>query len=343
MKIAMCSPNMHIGGAEIDLRGMAIELKNGGHDVHVFAGGGGQLMQGYLDNGLTMRSGPPHNIDEDFDVMIVMGPEHNAAVMNNYKGPIVNFVANITPGYYSESIRDNFRIDAHIVDSQNTEERVRSIDPSATTQFWYFMAHPNILQEQTDNTNKFGQVGYDFVAGTLCAHRLVKYVPRLMDAFAKANIPNSVFLVAGNGPETENWKAHAARVLGDRCKFVGVVPPDRLGEFYGCCDVFMNQYVDFAGGRCLTVSEAAGAGCYIITNEHGGAKENILSGNGQVVDDNIFDYRVPMLLREVAALPEEIILDKDEEARAAYRDRYENRPDLAGWVTEFVRKHNAKS
>jgi glycosyltransferase involved in cell wall biosynthesis len=331
MKIALLIPQLALGGAEVDMRGMANQLHDDGHDITVYCLHTG----GPLSNGFKMPIQSMPGTIPTHDVVIVMGPDVFGRQLLAYDGVILNYVCNVTPGYYSPEIRDKYRFDALIVDSQNTEDHVKSINPEAVTMnHWYFMASPDILQEQTALANKYGFEGYENVVGTLCAHRLVKNVPRLMDAFRKADIPNSVFLIAGSGPETNNWKEYAAKTLGDRCKFVGVVPPEELGYFYGCLDVFMNQYVDFAGGRCLTASEAGGAGCYIITNEHGGAKENILRGNGKVIEDSIFDDRVPKLLREFFEVSFELRLDMDDLAREEYIKRYNEQNKLSKWIIE---------
>lgn len=331
MKIHIASTYLHLGGAEIDIRGLAIQLTRDGHEVIVHSMGGKDLDMGYKEAGVTLASrpsGPP-----ECDALIVMGPENNRPAIQGFEGPVINFVANITPGYFSPSLHKEFDIYAHIVDSKNTEDYVKTIDPDARTFFWYHMAHPSILQVEGDRLlHKVDE--FKYVVGTLCAHRFVKKVPRLMDAFERANIPNSCFLLAGHGKETVRWSQYAAHKLDGRCHVVGKIAPEDLGKFYGCCDVFMNQYVEFAGGRCLTVSEAAGAGCHIVTNEHGGAKENILVENGVVIPDAEFDDKVPVYLREFFNQDE--INPKKLSAQKEYRKRYDSRPDVSAWLEEVV-------
>jgi len=331
MKIAIATTQMFIGGAEILLRGLAIEMMHAGHDIAVYTRQlHGPLLAGFIKEGITLMDGPPTEISNEFDTVVIWSQADHRNALRKFRGTIINFVGNTKPGYFSQQILNDYRIDGHIVDSENTKEYVITIDPNAKTQIWYFMASPKSLQMKP-NYEKYGLSRTQNVVGTLCAHRTVKNVPRLMDAFAKANIPNSIFIVGGQGPATAEWQTYGNKLLGDRCKFVGNVPHETLGEFLGCCDIFLNQYNEGLGGRCLTVSEAAGAGCYIITNENGGAKENILASNGKVINDDVFDVECPKVLSQYYTAID-IHEVKRKEAHEEYRYRYSQQSNIVEWI-----------
>ena len=329
MKIAIATTQLFNGGVEVLFRGLAIQIREAGHDVVVYTRQThGPLLRGFVENNIPLIMGPPAEILNTFDAVVVWSMDDHANALRNYRGKVIK------PGYFSTVILENHRIDAHIVDSENTDEFVKAIDPNAKTAIWYYMAPPKVLQQEPAY-QKYGLSPNQNIVGTLCAHRAVKNIPRLMDVFRKADIPNSVFIVAGDGPATADWKAYAEHTLGDRCKIVGDVPNDEIGGFLGCCSVFLNQYNKGLGGRCLTASEAAGAGCYLITNEHGGAKENILGDYGSVINDDIFDEECPRQLSWFFEYPFHLNTQHRHEIRHLYEEKYNKQGDIVKWITQI--------
>lgn len=332
MKIAIATTQLFNGGVEVLFRGLAKQIQDAGHEVVVYTRQlQGPLLRGYIENNIPLVMGPPFAILNEFDAVIVWSMHDHAQALKGFRGKIINYVGNTKPGYFSPEIFASYRIDGHIVDSENTREFVESIDPDANTAVWYYMSPPEELQVEPAY-HKYGLKETQNIVGTLCAHRAVKNIPRLIDAFAKAEVANSVFAIAGSGPATEEWKKYGEKKLGNRCKFVGMVPHTEIGDFLSCCSVFLNQYNEGLGGRCLTVSEAFGAGCYIITNEHGGAKENILTDNGIVINDDVFDEEAPKWIADVFKLPPRVEARRRNEAREAYAQKHKKQDTILEWI-----------
>jgi len=330
MKIAILTPQLSVGGAEIDMCYLANNLYDYGHDINLYT-----YCSGPLERILKIQSmDMPNRLSDKFDLVIVMGPDVFRKQLLQFKKPIINYVCNITPGYFSATIRDKYKFAAHLVDSQNTYEFVYNIDKNIhIINNWYYMRNPDCMQVQPDY-KRYGVSESQSIVGTICKHRLVKNIPRLIDVFKKANIDNAIFIIGGDGPETKRWKLYGQNILGDKCKFVEAIKQDDLGAFYSSIDVFLNQYVDFAGGRCLTSSEASAAGCYIITNQYGGAKENILVNNGCVINDNIFDDIAPQKLKEFFGMSKQDRQILRNNAKQHYVQLYKNQFNIGKYLDD---------
>ncbi len=114
-----------------------------------------------------------------------------------------------------------------------------------------------------------------------------------------AEVPDTIYLIAGRGPYEENLK----RLVGDlgvedQVKFLGFVPNERIPNLYSICDVFVminrETTQDGPEGFGMVFTEASAAGKPVIGGKSGGTEDSILDG--------ITGYRVdPLNVNEVAS------------------------------------------
>ncbi len=100
-----------------------------------------------------------------------------------------------------------------------------------------------------------------FTIGTLSSLGYRKRVHLLIKAFMEANIENSQLLLAGTGPNMEEFKKMASK--DDRIKFLGFVPDEKINDFYNSLDVFV--FPTSLEGYGMPMVEAMGAGKPVIT------------------------------------------------------------------------------
>jgi glycosyltransferase involved in cell wall biosynthesis len=108
----------------------------------------------------------------------------------------------------------------------------------------------------------------------------------LLRAFAKASIPRSVLLIAGEGPSRANLEAEAATLgLGGRVLFLGFVNQSKLPAIYTASDLMVlpSQYEPFG----LVVNEAMLCGCPVVVSDKVGAARDLVS---PVAPDFIFPH-----------------------------------------------------
>lgn len=84
--------------------------------------------------------------------------------------------------------------------------------------------------------------------------------------------PGHLFVVAGDGPELETWKAHAAAEgVSDRVRFLGRIDRHALSRWYDAADTFvLNSGYE---GYPHVVAEAASRGLFSLVSDQGGNPE----------------------------------------------------------------------
>lgn len=100
-----------------------------------------------------------------------------------------------------------------------------------------------------------------FNIGTLSSLGYRKRVHLLIKAFMEADIENSQLLLAGTGPNMEEFKKLASG--DDRIKFLGFVPDEKINDFYNSLDLFV--FPTSLEGYGMPMVEAMGAGKPVIT------------------------------------------------------------------------------
>ena len=150
-----------------------------------------------------------------------------------------------------------------IVDENNARKRLQRILP--------------ISQEYVKKYNLEGKMVLLFVGRFVG----LKNIPFAIDAFLKANVKNSVFVIVGDGPEKENIQ----RMVQNRNEviFTGRLEGDDLYAWYNIAQVFTLQSTREAFGA--VTNEALLGGCYCLVSNLAGSncliEENV---NGNIID-----------------------------------------------------------
>jgi glycosyltransferase involved in cell wall biosynthesis len=98
----------------------------------------------------------------------------------------------------------------------------------------------------------------------------------LVQAFAQANVANSLLLLAGDGPLKEELQAETARLgISDRVRFLGFVNQTQLPALYTAADVMVlpSEYDAFG----VVVNEAILCGCPVIASSSVGAGRDLIA------------------------------------------------------------------
>jgi glycosyltransferase involved in cell wall biosynthesis len=98
----------------------------------------------------------------------------------------------------------------------------------------------------------------------------------LVQAFAKADVANSLLLLAGDGPLKEELQAETARLgISDRVRFLGFVNQTQLPALYTAADVMVlpSEYDAFG----VVVNEAILCGCPVIASNSVGAGRDLIA------------------------------------------------------------------
>lgn len=133
--------------------------------------------------------------------------------------------------------------------------------------------------------------------------RMIRALPAVLSRF-----PDARYVVVGDGPERERWKALARRMsVETRVIWLPSVPYDLLGRpphaYYNACDVFVGPSVpDPATGDVeafgIAFLEAAACGKPVVVGRCGGAPETVEDGEtGFVVDAEDPDSLAGAVLR----------------------------------------------
>jgi glycosyltransferase involved in cell wall biosynthesis len=98
----------------------------------------------------------------------------------------------------------------------------------------------------------------------------------LVHAFARADVANSLLLLAGDGPLKEKLRVETARLgISDRVRFLGFVNQTQLPALYTAADVMVlpSEYDAFG----VVVNEAILCGCPVIASNSVGAGRDLIA------------------------------------------------------------------
>jgi glycosyltransferase involved in cell wall biosynthesis len=126
----------------------------------------------------------------------------------------------------------------------------------------------------------------------------------LLEAFARANVPNSYLVYAGDGPEKGNLERRATELgFADRVKFLGFVNQSQLPAAYCASDflVLPSLFEPFG----LVVNEAMLCGLPVVVSDRVGAKFDLVrpEENGYVFPAGNVDA-LAAILRQIMSDPE---------------------------------------
>lgn len=102
-----------------------------------------------------------------------------------------------------------------------------------------------------------------------------KGIHRLVDAvrLVLAHCPNTIFLIAGKGPEDENLRRRVEGLgpAGQKVKFIGFIPDEERNQLLKVadCAVFPSLYEPFG----IVALEAMALGCPVVVSDVGGLSE----------------------------------------------------------------------
>jgi glycosyltransferase involved in cell wall biosynthesis len=98
----------------------------------------------------------------------------------------------------------------------------------------------------------------------------------LVQAFAQANVANSLLLLAGDGPLKEELQAETMRLgVSNRVRFLGFVNQTQLPALYTAADMMVlpSQYDAFG----VVVNEAMLCGCAVVASDSVGAARDLIA------------------------------------------------------------------
>lgn len=343
MKFAIVRNHMQVGGVEMNLQCIAIEIKKAEHDIDVWvwsASGNEAMIKTHQQFGIPLKVGVPDNFDA-YDIIIVWDPTLYSA-LQNYKGTLVCIVGNRSEGYYGTKIRDEFPVAGCICDSNDTMDFVRQFSQDVACIKWHYMTNPEFLFNEHDNT--YGIPKHHTILGTMCGMRKQKNVDRIIRGFAtyldrrKDGKGDPFLLIGGDGPMRKEWEVLANKILPKHMfRFAGHISPPRIGRFLSTLDCFIHATSAGQGGICMSMCDATGAGCAVITNDVAGVTENLVEGTTSFVStDEDFDDFLPGAIKKIVEMREDFDKIK-KSSRAAYMRRYQQQGDIVEWLTNLSR------
>lgn len=133
--------------------------------------------------------------------------------------------------------------------------------------------------------------------------KVIKALPEVIQ-----NIPNLVYLIAGNGPCKEPLKKMVEDLgLEENVRFIGYVPDNQLPKYYNLCDVFIMPSRTEKGdpeGFGIVYLEAGACGKPVIGSRMGGIPDAVLNGKTGILVD-------PLDEREIADAILELLSDEN--------------------------------
>ena len=153
----------------------------------------------------------------------------------------------------------------------------------------------------------------------------------LLEAFAKANVPNSCLVFAGDGPERNNLERRTKELgLADRVRFLGFLNQSQLPSAYCAADLFVLPSLFEPFG--LVVNEAMLCGLPVAVSDRVGARFDLVRP-----DENGYVFPAGDL-EALAAILRKILPDPEKRTRmgAAARRRMETWSPQE-YVDSFVR------
>jgi glycosyltransferase involved in cell wall biosynthesis len=114
---------------------------------------------------------------------------------------------------------------------------------------------------------------------------VAKFVPRespwdVLKAFELLNNKDLVLILVGDGAERKALESYAKQISHLKIIFVGYIPYQELGYYYGFCDIFIHAAKNEPWG--VSVHEALSCGCTVITSDKVGSSKDLIveSKNG---------------------------------------------------------------
>jgi glycosyltransferase involved in cell wall biosynthesis len=140
----------------------------------------------------------------------------------------------------------------------------------------------------------------------------------LLDAFARANVPDSYLVFAGDGRERSNLERSATEIgIGERVRFLGFLNQSQLAAVYCAADLFVLPSLFEPFG--LVVNEAMLCGLPVAVSDCVGARFDLVRP-----DENGYVFRAGDV-EALAAILRDILPDAEKRARlsAAAKRRME--------------------
>jgi glycosyltransferase involved in cell wall biosynthesis len=108
---------------------------------------------------------------------------------------------------------------------------------------------------------------------------VAKFVPRespwdILKAFELLNNKDLVLLLVGDGAERKALEHYAKQISHLKIRFVGYIPYQELGYYYGASDLFIHAAKDEPWG--VSVHEALSCGCTVITSDKVGSSKDFI-------------------------------------------------------------------
>lgn len=166
---------------------------------------------------------------------------------------------------------------------------------------------------------------------------LGKGVLHLIEAFKKANIPNSELWFVGPGLESFGLKDKIEQLKTNNIHFIGQVPQKKLPELFSQASI--SVLCSLADGFGLVVPQSMACGIPVIVTENVGAKDIIRPGeNGFIVPIRDQEALVEKL-KYIAANPEILVQMRQHALNTASKqfswEQYGNR--IAKFIKETVK------
>ena len=176
----------------------------------------------------------------------------------------------------------------------NKEKVTASVNGVDVEQFRPLGTKPNDIMEQY-------AISSDSLV-LLTASRLIrgKGIHILIDAMSNVlkSIPNTVLLIAGVGPDEENFKKLAQSLgIGSKVIFLGYIANEELYKYYNYCDVFVypTLYYESFG---ISVAESMACGKTVIAAKSGGIATSIDHGlNGYLYKPHRKDQLEKLMIK----------------------------------------------
>src|SRR5271154_4694560 len=162
----------------------------------------------------------------------------------------------------------------------------------------------------------------------------------LLQAFAKAAIPDSSLLIAGDGPLRAQMESEAASLgIAHRVRFLGFVNQSQLPGIYVSADLMVlpSEYEPFA----MVVNEAMVCGCPVVVSDRVGAYADLVA---PVSPEFVFPHGDVDALASILrlAFSDPVRLRSLRAAARARMDTWSPRENVAGTLAALGRVHTVK-
>jgi glycosyltransferase involved in cell wall biosynthesis len=162
----------------------------------------------------------------------------------------------------------------------------------------------------------------------------------LLHAFAKAAIPRTSLVIAGEGPMRAQLETEAAALgVAGRVRFLGFVNQSQLPSVYASADLMVlpSEYEPFA----MVVNEAMVCGCPVVVSDRVGAAKDLVA---PVSPDFIFPHGDVVALAEILcrAFSDPARLKSLRSAVRARMETWSPRENVAGTLAAIERAHTPK-